>query len=79
MPPTSAIVKNLAEEIRGWRIGKNWTGDFIKCYKDRLTSLYLRNIDNLHVGAEYAPMFKLYFDLVRGEYIIIMLFTWSIS
>ena len=23
-------------------------------YKDRLMSLYLRNIDNIHVGAEYA-------------------------
>src|ERR1700716_3244103 len=47
MRPTSAIIRNLAEEIRGRCIGKNWTGDFIKYYKDRLTSLYLCNIDNL--------------------------------
>ena len=26
MPPTSHIVRNLAEEIRGERIGKNWVG-----------------------------------------------------
>ena len=24
MPPTSSIVKNLAEEIRGAKVGKNW-------------------------------------------------------
>jgi hypothetical protein len=66
MPPTSAIVKNLAEEIRGRPVGKNWVGQFIRRHKERLTSLYLRNIDNLRVGAEYAPMFKLFFDLVSN-------------
>jgi hypothetical protein len=64
MPPTSSIVKNLAEEIRGSPVGKNWTGQFIRRHKDRLKSLYLRNIDNLRVTAEYAPMFTLFFALV---------------
>lgn len=64
MPPTSHIVRNLAEEIKGAKVGKNWTGQFIKRYKDRLKSLYLRNIDNLHISAEYAPMFILFFTLV---------------
>jgi hypothetical protein len=64
MPPTSAIVKNLAKEIRGYDVGKNWVGQFIQRHKDKLTSLYLRNIDNLRVSSEYAPMFKLFFDLV---------------
>jgi hypothetical protein len=57
MLPTSHIVKNLAEEIRGREVGKNWVGQFVKRHKDRLKSLYLRNIDNLRVGAKYAPMF----------------------
>jgi hypothetical protein len=64
MPPTSAIVKNLAEEIRGCAVGKNWVSQFVKRHQDVLKSLYLRNIDNLRVGAEYAPMIKLFFDLV---------------
>ena len=38
MPPTSAIVKNLAEEIRGGLIGKNWTSGFLKWHKDELRS-----------------------------------------
>jgi hypothetical protein len=47
MPPTSHIVKNLAEEIRGAEVGKNWVGHFVKCHSIRLKSLYLCNIDNL--------------------------------
>jgi hypothetical protein len=65
MPPTSSIVRNLAEEIRGAKVGKNWTGQFIRRHKNRLTSLYLRNIDNLRVTADYAPMFTLFFALVK--------------
>jgi hypothetical protein len=65
MPPTSAIVENLAVEIRGTGVGKNWVGQFIRRHRDRLTSLYLRNIDNLRVSSEYAPMFNLFFKLVR--------------
>jgi len=31
IPPTSQIVKNLAEEIiSGKPVGKNWTSDFVK-------------------------------------------------
>ena len=64
LPPTSAIVKNLAEEMILRPVGKNWTGQFVKRHKDRLQSLYLRNIDNMRTQAEYAPMIKLFFDLV---------------
>jgi hypothetical protein len=65
MPPTSSIVRNLAEEIRGAKVGKNWTRQFIQRHKNRLKSLYLRNIDNLRVTADYAPMFTLFFALVK--------------
>ncbi len=30
LPPTSRIVRNLAEEIIGGSVGKNWTGEFVK-------------------------------------------------
>jgi hypothetical protein len=41
MPPTSQIVKNLAEEICGRKIYKNWTGNFVYRHKERLKSVYL--------------------------------------
>jgi hypothetical protein len=64
LPPTSAIVQNLAEEIIGQAVEKNWTSQFICRHKDKPQSFYLRNIDNMHTKAEYGPVFKQYFDLV---------------
>ena len=64
MPPTSHIVKNLAEELRGKQVGKNWVGQFVKRHGIRLKSLYLRNIDNLYAGAEYTPIFQLFFSII---------------
>ena len=72
MPPTSHIVRNLAEEIRGGLVGKNWVGQFVKRYSIRLKSLYLHNINNLYTGAEYAPMFQLFFNTVSCFFIIIL-------
>ena len=72
MPPTSHIVKNLAEEIRGGQVGKNWVGQFVKRHDIRLKSLYLRNIDNLCAGAEYALMFQLFFNIVSYSCFIIL-------
>ena len=71
MPPTSHIVKNLVEEIRGAPVGKNWVGQFVKRHGIRLKSLYLRNIDNLRAGAEYAPMFQLFFSVVSAFFAVI--------
>ena len=64
MPPTSAIVKNMAEEIWGGEVNKNWTSHFVKRHQDRLKSLYLRNIDNKRASSEYEPMLKFFFELV---------------
>ena len=64
LPPTNAIVKNLAEEIIGRRVGKSWSSQFCRRHQDRLTSLYLKNIDKKRQNAEYLPMFKQFYDLV---------------
>jgi ATP-dependent protease Clp ATPase subunit len=55
LPPTSQIVKNLAEEIIGREVNKNWTAHFVQRHSSRLKSLYLRNIDNLRSKAKYGP------------------------
>jgi len=64
LPPTSSIVRNLAEEIIERPVGKNWTGQFVQRHKDRLESQYLHNIDNMRTKAEYALIIQLFFDLV---------------
>jgi Tc5 transposase DNA-binding domain len=35
IPPTSRITQNLAGEIAGVNLGKNWTARFIKRHKKR--------------------------------------------
>jgi hypothetical protein len=57
-------VHNLATKIVGGLIGKNWTGQFVRRHRDRLKSLYLRNIDNIRTKAEFALMIKQFYDLV---------------
>ena len=64
MPPTSAIVKNLIEEIRGAPVGKNWTSQFINRYKDELLSKYLGNQECKRVKGEYSPTYEYFFQLV---------------
>ena len=63
-PPTPAIVKNFAEEIYGGRLGKCWTTRFIHRHEIHLKTMYLRNIDSLRKKSEYAPYFRLFYDLV---------------
>jgi hypothetical protein len=57
IPPTASIVRNLAEEMIGHLVRKNWTGVFVKYYQNRLKSLYLYTIDKNQVKAEYIPVF----------------------
>ena len=64
MPPTSQIVKDLAKEIGGREVGKNRVGQFVRLHKQRLKSLYLHNIDNICVDAEYSPIFQLFFAII---------------
>ena len=47
LPPTTQIVKNLAEEIIQGKVGKNWVCEFVRRRQDQIKSLYLHNIDNL--------------------------------
>lgn len=65
MPSTPQIVKNLAEEIAGFRLGKNWTGQFFHRHRDRLCSLYLRNVDYPRIKAESEALFEEFYQLLE--------------
>jgi Tc5 transposase-like DNA-binding protein len=73
--PTSQIVKNIAEEIIGGELGKNWVGQFVKRHKDEITSLYLQKMDKVRVKSEYAPIFKQFYDLVTYLFLYYCLFS----
>jgi hypothetical protein len=64
LPLTAQIVQNIAKEMARRSFGKNWTSNFIMRYQQVLKSLYLRNIDNHQVKAEYLLLFKFFYDMV---------------
>ena len=64
LPPTSQMVRNLAEEIIGDSVGKNWVGDFVYRRRDVLIGRYLKNIDNSRVKGEYKARIKEFYQLV---------------
>jgi len=68
LAPTTHIVRNLAEEIIGRVVNKNWTAGFVKRYPGRLKSIYLRNIDNLRMKSEWGPHIEYFFDLVAFDF-----------
>ncbi len=79
MPPTSQIVKNLVEEMRGGRVNKNWVGQFIKYYSIRLKSVYLRNINNLHASAKYTLIFQLFFSIISVFLLLFRVYTYGLT
>jgi len=64
IPPTTQIVRNLAEEILNKDVGKNWAAGFVERYKDRICSIYLRPLDKARVASENTAMFTHFYTLV---------------
>ena len=74
LAPTTHIVRNLAEEIIGRDVNKNWTSHFVKRYSGRLKSIYLRNIDKSRMNSEWGPYIQYFFDLVAFNFSVVLLF-----
>jgi hypothetical protein len=67
LPPTPAMVTNMAEEICGDKVHKNWASDFIRRHQNVLKSRYLRCIAVDRIKAEYLPNFLLFFYYVSAS------------
>ena len=65
MPPTCQVVHNMAEEIIQDTLGKNWVEQFVKRYKEEITSVYLKNMDFYYIRSEYKLIFKHYYQIVE--------------
>jgi Tc5 transposase DNA-binding domain len=74
IPPTSQMVKNMAEEMIQDTLGKNWTGEFVRRYQNVLKSMYLRNMDKQRINAEYLPILAYFFELVFVLFYLIALY-----
>jgi hypothetical protein len=66
LPPTPAIVGNIAAQLGGKAPGHNWCSRFVQRHKSELDSRYLDSLDlNRHEADSVAP-FERYFS-VTGE------------
>ena len=65
LPPTPQIVKNLAEEIAGVTLGKNWVSRFCSRHRSQLISVYLRTIDHKRKLADNSSHFQHFYEHVR--------------
>jgi Tc5 transposase DNA-binding domain len=64
LPPTSQIVKNIAEELCNMSVGKNWVGQFTHRHKGQLHAGYLRSIDSKRLNAENEILIQKFYDQV---------------
>jgi Tc5 transposase DNA-binding domain len=71
IPPTSQIVRNLAEEILKGPVGKNWTSRFLKRHAERIDSHYLRPLDRARASAESIPLFEQFYTLVLSYFAVL--------
>ena len=62
--PTSQIVKNVAEEVAGQPVGKNWVGRFVRRYQDQLHAGFLRTIDSARVKSDNIDLYKQFYEQV---------------
>jgi len=64
LPPTVAMVENIAAEIVGRQPGHNWPTRWLAAHKDELKSGYLAPIDIARKKADSALYYSLYFELL---------------
>ena len=64
IPPTSQLVKNVAEEVAGRVVNKNWPAMFSARHRSELHSNYLYTIDSARVKADNIPMITKFYDQV---------------
>jgi hypothetical protein len=67
LPPTTAMVRNFAEQIVGKRPGNGWSQRFCTRHEDTLDKGYLNTIDSQRKGADSRPSYEYYFDLLKRK------------
>jgi hypothetical protein len=67
LPPTIAMVCNLALEICGRSPGKNWAARWIKTHKNTLRAGFLQALDSARKKADSTLYYKEYFDLLEAK------------
>jgi Tc5 transposase DNA-binding domain len=64
IPPTPQIIQNLATELLGRPLGKNWPAAFVERHKERICSRYLHPLDRSRCSAENPALFEQFYVAV---------------
>ena len=67
LPPTPAIVAEIAAQLGGRPAGKNWCSRFVERHKDELDSRYLNNLDLEKHQADSVTSFQQYFSIISKK------------
>lgn len=67
LPPTPAIVSQIAAKLAGKEPGSNWCSRFVERHKDELDSRYLNSLDLQRHHADSVAKYEQYFDTVRSK------------
>jgi hypothetical protein len=67
LPPTPAIVSQMAAKLAGKQPGSNWCSRFVERHKAELDSRYLNSLDLQRHHADSVASYKQYFDTVRSK------------
>lgn len=67
IPPTPAILRNLAYEICGTEPGKAWSSRFVHRHQDRLASGYIDRLDRQRFKADTKYSYELWFKLLQEK------------
>ncbi|KAF4547232.1 Hypothetical protein D9617_51g088960 [Elsinoe fawcettii] len=67
LPPTAAIVAEIAAQLGGRGPGHNWYSRFVERHKDELDSRYLNNLNLERYQADSVASFEHYFSIVAKK------------
>jgi transposase-like protein len=67
LPPTPAIVSQIAAKLAGKEPGSNWCSRFVERHKAELDSRYLNSLDLQRHHADSVAKYEQYFDTVRSK------------
>ena len=67
IPPTTAMVRNCAEQLAQKRPGNSWCQRFVDRHSDILSKGFLSTIDSQRKGADSKRQYELYFNLVQQK------------
>lgn len=67
LPPTPRIVANVAQQLCGKKLSKNWSSRFVARHKHRLDTRYFNTLDLARHEADSRASYEAYFSIISQK------------